>query len=92
MFTKFRKRGSPTYQILKIIKLQQCIDLKSAVRPLVKSAVQKVNFLFLNQNICCVYSRGQSLFFLLFLIGKNRHGIGKKGSYFRLGMGPKFGP
>ena len=31
-------------------------------------------------------------FFLLFLIGKIRHGIGKKGGYFRLGMGPKFGP
>ena len=31
-------------------------------------------------------------FFLLFLIGKNRHGIGKKGGYFRLGIGPKFGP
>ena len=31
-------------------------------------------------------------FFLLFLIGKNRHGIEKKGGYFQLGMGPKFGP
>ena len=30
-------------------------------------------------------------FFLLFLIGKIRHGIGKKGGYFGLGMGPKFG-
>ena len=29
--------------------------------------------------------------FLLFLIGKIRHGIGKKGGYFQLGMGPKFG-
>ena len=26
------------------------------------------------------------------LIGKIRHGIGKKGGYFLLGMGPKFGP
>ena len=26
------------------------------------------------------------------LIGKIRHGIGKKGGYFWLGMGPKFGP
>ena len=31
-------------------------------------------------------------FFLLFLIGKIRHGIGKKGDYLLLGMGPKFGP
>ena len=31
-------------------------------------------------------------FFLLFLIGKIRHGIGIKGGYFQLGMGPKFGP
>ena len=28
---------------------------------------------------------------LLFLIGKNRHGIGKKCGYFQLGMGPKSG-
>ena len=34
----------------------------------------------------------KSNFFLLFLIGKIRHGIGKKGGYFRLGMGPKLGP
>ena len=26
---------------------------------------------------------------LLFLIGTNRNGIGKKGGYFRLGIGPK---
>ena len=32
------------------------------------------------------------LFFLLFSIGKNRYGIGKKGGYFLLGMGPKFDP
>ena len=31
-------------------------------------------------------------FFQLFLIGKIRRGIGKKGDYFLLGMGPKFGP
>ena len=31
-------------------------------------------------------------FFLLFLIGKNRHGIGKKGGYFRFGMGPEIRP
>ena len=30
--------------------------------------------------------------YLLFLIGKNRHGIGEKGGYFGLGFGPKFGP
>ena len=30
-------------------------------------------------------------FLLLFLIGKNRHGIGGKGGYFLWGMGPKFG-
>ena len=24
--------------------------------------------------------------------GKIRHGIGKEGGYFQLGMGPKFGP
>ena len=29
---------------------------------------------------------------LLFVIGKNRHGIGKKCGYFPLGMGPKFSP
>ena len=27
---------------------------------------------------------------MLFLIGKNSHGIGEKGGYFRLVMGPKF--
>ena len=32
------------------------------------------------------------IFFLLFLIGKNKHGIGKIGGNFRLGKGPKFGP
>ena len=31
-------------------------------------------------------------FFLLFLIGKNRHGIGKKGGYFRLGRGAEIRP
>ena len=33
----------------------------------------------------------KDFFFLTFLnsIGKNRHGIGKKGGYFRLGMGRK---
>ena len=30
--------------------------------------------------------------FLLFLIGKNRNGSGKKGGCFQLGMGQKFGP
>ena len=29
---------------------------------------------------------------LLFLIGKIRHGIGKKGGYFRLGMVAEIGP
>ena len=39
-----------------------------------------------------VVSKKKMLFcFLLFLIGKNRHGIGKCG-YYRLGMGPIFGP
>ena len=28
----------------------------------------------------------------IFLIGKNRHGIGGKGGYFQLGIRPKFGP
>ena len=30
------------------------------LRPLVKSAYQKVNFLFLSQNICCGYSKEPS--------------------------------
>ena len=30
--------------------------------------------------------------FFTFLIGKDRHAIGKKGGYFPLGMGLKFGP
>ena len=32
------------------------------------------------------------IFFITFLIGKSKHAIGKKGGYFPLGMGPKFGP
>ena len=39
-----------------------------------------------------VSKKSKNISFLLFLIGKNRHGIGEKGGYFRLGMGPKFGP
>ena len=34
----------------------------------------------------------KDFFFLLFLIGKIRRGIGEKGGYFQLGMGPKFAP
>ena len=30
--------------------------------------------------------------FLISLFGKKGHGIGGKGAYFGLGMGPKFGP
>ena len=33
-----------------------------------------------------------SIIFLLFLIGKNRHGIGKKGGYFRWGWGRNSAP
>ena len=40
--------------------------------------------------IVVVYNK--RFFFSLFLIGKIRHGIGKKGGYFQLGMEPKFGP
>ena len=32
------------------------------------------------------------IFFFTFKNWENRHGIGKKGGYFRLGMGPKFAP
>ena len=31
-------------------------------------------------------------FYLLFSIGKNRHGIGKKGGYFHLGIGTNWAP
>ena len=37
-------------------------------------------------------SKKKDFFFLLFLIGKNRHGIGEKGGFFQSGMGRKFGP
>ena len=33
-----------------------------------------------------------SLFYFTFLNWEKQHGIGKKGSYFQLGMGPKFDP
>ena len=43
--------------------LRKCItrsQYKSMFRPLLKSAVQKIIFLFLNQNICCGYSKETS--------------------------------
>ena len=33
-----------------------------------------------------VVSKKKKFFFLLFLIGENKHGIGKKGGYFLSGM------
>ena len=43
---------------------------------------------------CLVFSSGlkKKIFFLPFFIGKNRHSIGKKGCYFRLGMGGNSDP
>ena len=37
-----------------------------------------------------VSKKSKIIFF--YLIGRIRHGIAKKGGYFQLGMGPKFGP
>ena len=44
-------------------------------------------------SIILISDKNKSFFFLLFfLIGENRHGIGKKGGYFWLGMGAEIRP
>ena len=44
----------------KMLTVDNSKDIDTVIRQLIKSAYQKLDFLFLNQNMCCGYSKDLS--------------------------------
>ena len=71
--SEFSKRGTPLSDwffrssliwvgtvCLGILAGDWCLNFRTSTRPLVMSGYQKITFLFLNQSICCGYSKEPS--------------------------------
>ena len=84
-------------------KLQKIIDIKHNYRSKIYPKIKVILDCFYAKHKClsniliwvldfCKSKWSVIFIFFTFLIGKNKDAIGKKGGYFPLGMGLKFGP